>query len=128
VKVIATALAILFRFSPYLSFWRTPECRDKLAAGAAPKYDPVVYAELQKRRKARNRPIRYRMIRTPLLPAISSDSTVLNVMVTRREAARRASLRRGSSRRAPARFLDLTNGVVRKDAVWSKVPEPQRWH
>jgi len=58
VKVIATALAISISFlAVSVVLAHTQNAGDKLAAGAAPKYDPVVYAELQKApEKARNRP------------------------------------------------------------------------
>jgi len=134
VKVIATALAISISFlAVSVVLAHTQNAGDKLAAGAAPKYDPVVYAELQKApEKARNRP-------NPLQndPDTVAAGAILfgqHCAECHGDAARGG--KKGPSLRAAevqgaapgAIFWILTNGVVRKGMpVWSKVPEPQRW-
>jgi len=134
VKVIATALAISISFlAVSVVLAHTQNAGDKLAAGAAPKYDPVVYAELQKApEKARNRP-------NPLQndpDAVAAGAILFGQHCAECHGDAARGGKKGPSLRAAevqgaapgAIFWILTNGVVRKGMpVWSKVPEPQRW-
>jgi len=134
VKVIATALAISISFlAVSVVLAHTQNAGDKLAAGAAPKYDPVVYAELQKApEKARNRP-------NPLQndpDAVAAGAILFGQHCAECHGDAARGGKKGPSLRAAevqgaapgAIFWILTNGVVRKGMpVWSKLPEPQRW-
>ena len=133
-KVIATALAISISFlAVSVVLAHTQNAGDKLAAGAAPKYDPVVYADLQKApEKARNRP-------NPLQndpDAVAAGAILFGQHCAECHGDAARGGKKGPSLRAAevqgaapgAIFWILTNGVVRKGMpVWSKVPEPQRW-
>jgi mono/diheme cytochrome c family protein len=105
----------------------------KPPAGRTPKYDPVVYEELQKApEKARKRP-------NPLendpnavaAGAILFEQHCAECHGDSAEGTRKApSLRVSEVETATpgTLFWLLTNGVVRKKMpVWSKLPEPQRW-
>ena len=133
-KVIATALAISISFlAVSVVLAHTQNAGDKLAAGAPPKYDPAVYAELQKApEKARNRP-------NPLQndpDAVAAGAILFGQHCAECHGDAARGGKKGPSLRAAevqgaapgAIFWILTNGVVRKGMpVWSKVPEPQRW-
>ena len=133
-KVIATALAISISFlAVSVVLAHTQNAGDKLAAGAAPKYDPAVYAELQKApEKARNRP-------NPLQN--DPDAVAAGAILFQQHCAECHGDSAQGSRKAPSLlapevqkatpgtlFWLITNGVVRKKMpVWSKLPEAQRW-
>jgi len=134
VKAIATALAISISFlAVSVVLARTQNAGDKLAAGAAPKYDPAVYAELQKApEKARKRP-------NPLQN--DPDAVAAGAILFQQHCAECHGDSAQGSRKAPSLlapevqkatpgtlFWLITNGVVRKKMpVWSKLPEAQRW-
>ena len=133
-KAIATALAISISFlAVSVVLARTQNAGDKLAAGAAPKYDPAVYAELQKApEKARKRP-------NPLQN--DPDAVAAGAILFQQHCAECHGDSAQGSRKAPSLlapevqkatpgtlFWLITNGVVRKKMpVWSKLPEAQRW-
>ena len=133
-KAIATALAISISFlAVSVVLAQTQNVGDKLAAGAAPKYDPAVYAELQKApEKARNRP-------NPLQN--DPDAVAAGAILFQQHCAECHGDSAQGSRKAPSLlspevqkatpgtlFWLITNGVVRKKMpVWSKLPEAQRW-
>jgi mono/diheme cytochrome c family protein len=134
VKAIATALAISISFlAVSVVLARTQNAGDRLAAGAAPKYDPAVYAELQKApEKARKRP-------NPLQN--DPDAVAAGAILFQQHCAECHGDSAQGSRKAPSLlapqvqkatpgtlFWLITNGVVRKKMpVWSKLPEAQRW-
>lgn len=102
-------------------------------AASTPKYDPTVYAELQKApEKARNRP-------NPLQndpEAVAAGAILFERHCSECHGESAEGSRKAPSLRAPevqmatpgTLFWLLTNGVVRKKMpVWSKLPEPQRW-
>jgi len=106
---------------------------DKSPTSAAPKYDPPVYAELQKApKKAQER-------RNPL--ENDPDAVAAGAILFEQHCAECHGKSAEGTRKAPSlRTLEvqnatpgtlfwlLTNGVVRKKMpVWSKLPEPQRW-
>ena len=106
---------------------------DKATVGAAPKYDPAIYAELQKApEKARNRP-------NPLQndpEAVAAGAVLFEQHCAECHGNAAEGSRKGPSLLVPevqgatpgSIFWVLTNGVVRKKMpVWSKLPEPQRW-
>ena len=105
----------------------------KPPAGTVPKYDPAIYAELQKApEKARKRT-------NPLQN--DPDAVAAGAILFEQHCAECHGNSAEGSRKAPslqvpevqtatpgALFWLLTNGVVRKKMpVWSKLPEPQRW-
>jgi mono/diheme cytochrome c family protein len=107
--------------------------QNKPADGEAPKYDPVVYAELQKApKKARERA-------NPL--ENDPDAVPAGAILFEQHCAECHGKSAEGTRKAPSLsapevqnatpgtlFWLLTNGVVRKNMpVWSKLPEPQRW-
>ena len=106
---------------------------DKPPVAVAPKYDPAIYAELQKApEKARNRanPLQ----NDPEAVAAGGILFEQHCAECHGDAARGGkkapSLRAVEVQEAApgAIFWILTNGVVRKGMpVWSKLPEPQRW-
>jgi mono/diheme cytochrome c family protein len=106
---------------------------DKPSVDAALKYDPAIYAELQKApEKARHRA-------NPLQN--DPDAIAAGAILFERYCAECHGNSAEGSRKAPSirvpevqnashgsLFWLLTNGVVRKGMpVWSKLPEPQRW-
>jgi mono/diheme cytochrome c family protein len=106
---------------------------DKATVGAAPKYDPAIYAELQKApEKARSRA-------NPLQndpDAVAAGAVLFEQHCAECHGNAAEGLRKGPSLLVPevqratpgSIFWVLTNGVVRKKMpVWSKLPEPQRW-
>jgi mono/diheme cytochrome c family protein len=134
VKAIATALAICISFlAASVVLAQIQNTADKPAAGAAPKYDPAVYAELQKApEKARNRA-------NPLQN--DPDAVAAGAILFQQHCAECHGSSAQGSRKAPnllapevqkatpgTLFWLITNGVVRKKMpVWSKLPEAQRW-
>jgi mono/diheme cytochrome c family protein len=133
VKAIAAALGVcasLLAVSVLLAQNRNPE---KPLVDAAPKYDPAVYAELQKApQKARNRP-------NPL--ENDPDAAAAGAILFEQHCAECHGNSAEGWRKAPSLrvsevqnatpgtlFWLITNGVVRKKMpVWSRLPEPQRW-
>jgi mono/diheme cytochrome c family protein len=106
---------------------------DKPSVDAAPKYDPAIYAELQKApEKARNRA-------NPLQndpDAVAAGAILFEQHCAECHGEAGRGGKKGPSLRAAevqdatpgAIFWILTNGVVRKGMpVWSKLPEPRRW-
>ncbi|HKV62106.1 MAG TPA: cytochrome c [Candidatus Acidoferrum sp.] len=106
---------------------------DKPPAVTAPKYDPTIYAELQKApEKARKRA-------NPLQN--DPDAVLAGGILFEQHCAECHGNAAEGSRKAPSLlvpevqdatpgtlFWVITNGVVRKKMpVWSKLPEPQRW-
>ena len=106
---------------------------EKLPVAARPKYDPAIYAELQKApEKARNRP-------NPLQN--DPEAIPAGAILFEQHCAECHGNAAEGSRKAPSLlvpevqnatpgtlFWVITNGVVRKKMpVWSKLPEPQRW-
>jgi mono/diheme cytochrome c family protein len=106
---------------------------EKPPMDAVPKYDPAIYAELQKApEKARNRP-------NPLQN--DPDAVAAGAILFEQHCAECHGNAAGGSRKAPSLLVPevrnatpgtlfwlITNGVVRKKMpVWSKLPEPQRW-
>ena len=106
---------------------------EKLPVVAGPKYDPAIYAELQKApEKARNRA-------NPLQN--DPEAVAAGAIVFEQHCAECHGNAAEGSRKAPSLlvpevqnatpgtlFWVITNGVVRKKMpVWSKLPEPQRW-
>ena len=132
-KAIVAALAVcasLLAASILLAQSPSPE---KPAAGAAPPYNPAIYAELQKApEKARNRA-------NPLQTdpeAVAAGSILFEQHCAECHGNVAEGSRKGPSLLVPevqsappgSIFWVLTNGVVRKKMpVWSKLPEPQRW-
>ena len=132
-KAIAAALAVCASFLAVSALLAQNQNSDKPAAGATPKYDPAIYAELQKApEKARNRA-------NPLQN--DPDAVAAGAILFQQHCAECHGNSAEGSRKAPslqvpevqtatpgALFWLLTNGVVRKKMpVWSKLPEPQRW-
>ena len=106
---------------------------EKLSVVAGPKYDPAIYAELQKApEKARKRA-------NPLQN--DPEAVAAGAIVFEQHCAECHGIAAAGSRKAPSLlvpevqnatpgtlFWVITNGVVRKKMpVWSKLPEPQRW-
>lgn len=106
---------------------------EKLPVVARAKYDPAIYAELQKApEKARNRA-------NPL--QTDPEAVAAGAIVFEQHCAECHGNAAEGSRKAPSLlvpevqnatpgtlFWVITNGVVRKKMpVWSKLPEPQRW-
>jgi mono/diheme cytochrome c family protein len=124
------ACASLLAVSVLLAQSRNSE---KPSIEAAPKYDPAIYAELQKApEKARNRP-------NPLQN--DADAVAAGAILFEQHCAECHGNAAEGSRKAPSLLVPevrnatpgtlfwlITNGVVRKKMpVWSKLPEPQRW-
>ena len=132
-KTVAAALAVCASFltvSAVLGQYRNTQ---KLPNGETPKYDPVIYSELQKApEKARNRA-------NPLQndpEAAAAGGILFEQHCAECHGDAAEGSRKGPSLRVAevqsatpgAIFWILTNGVVRKKMpVWSKLPEPQRW-
>ena len=132
-KAITGALAVCGSFLAVSIVLARTQNVDKPTAGAAPKYDPALYAELQKApEKARNRP-------NPLQndpDAVAAGAILFEQHCAECHGDAGRGGQKGPSLRAVevqnatpgAIFWILTNGVVRKGMpVWSKLPEPQRW-
>jgi len=132
-KAVAAALAVSTSFLAVSVVLAQSRSSGKPPGGAAPKYDPAIYAELQKApEKARNRT-------NPLQN--DPDAVAAGAILFEQHCAECHGNSAEGSRKAPslqvpevqtatpgALFWLLTNGVVRKKMpVWSKLPEPQRW-
>jgi len=133
VKAIAAAFAVCTSFIGISVVPAQSQNSDKPPVGAAPKYDPAIYAELQKApEKARKRG-------NPLQndpDAVAAGAILFEQRCAEchgdaaRGGVKAPSLRAAEVQGATpgAIFWILTNGVVRKGMpVWSKLPEPQRW-
>jgi mono/diheme cytochrome c family protein len=133
VKAIAAALAVCVLFLAVSVVLAQSGNSDKTATGEGPKYDPSIYAELQKApEKARNRV-------NPLQndpDAVAAGSILFDQHCAECHGDTAQGGKKGPSLRVAevqsatpgAIFWILTNGVVRKGMpVWSKLPEPQRW-
>jgi len=132
VKAMAAALAVCTSFIGVSVVLAQSQTSDKPPVGAAPKYDPAIYAELQKApEKARKRG-------NPLQndpDAVAAGGILFEQHCAEchgdaAQGGKGPSLRAAEVQGAPpgAIFWILTNGVVRKGMpVWSKLPEPQRW-
>ncbi len=132
-KAIAAALAVCTSFLAVSVVLAWTQNSGKPPVAAAPKYDPAIYAELQKApEKARNRA-------NPLQN--DPDAVAAGAILFEQHCAECHGHSAEGSRKAPSLlapevqsatpgtlFWLLTNGVVRKKMpVWSKLPEPQRW-
>ena len=132
-KAVAAALAacsLLLAVSVVLA--QSPNS-GKPPAAAAPKYDPSIYAELQKA------PEKARLRANPLQndpDAVAAGAILFEQHCAECHGASARGGQKGPSLRAAevqaatpgAIFWVLTNGVVRKGMpVWSKLPEPRRW-
>jgi mono/diheme cytochrome c family protein len=133
VKSVAAALVICTSFLAVSVVLGQSRNSDKLSVGAAPKYNPAIYAELQKAsEKARSRV-------NPLQN--DPDAVAAGAILFEQHCAECHGSTAEGSRKAPSLLVPevqsatpgtlfwlLTNGVVRKKMpVWSKLPEPQRW-
>ena len=132
-KAAAAALAVSASFLAVSVVLAQTRSTDKPPVGAAPKYDPAIYAELQKApEKARNRA-------NPLqndADAVAAGAILFEQHCAECHGDAAQGGKKGPNLRAVevqgatpgAIFWILTNGVVRKGMpVWSKLPEPQRW-
>jgi mono/diheme cytochrome c family protein len=133
VKAVTVALAVCACFLGVSVVLAQNGKTEKLPVVAGPKYDPAVYAELQKApEKARNRA-------NPLQN--DPDAIAAGAILFEQPGAECHGNAAEGSRKAPSLlapevqsatpgtlFWVITNGVVRKKMpVWSKLPEPQRW-
>jgi mono/diheme cytochrome c family protein len=133
VKAIAAALAVCTSFLAVSVLLAQSRNSDKPPADTTPKYDPTIYAELQKApEKARNRA-------NPLQN--DPDAVAAGALLFEQHCAECHGHSAEGSRKAPSLLVPevqsaspgtlfwlVTNGVVRKKMpVWSKLPEPQRW-
>ena len=132
-KATAAALAVCSSFLAVSILLAQSPNPEKPSAGTASKYDPAIYAELQKApEKARNR-------LNPLQndpDAVGAGSILFEQHCAECHGNSAEGSRKGPSLLVPevqsatpgTLFWLLTNGVVRKKMpVWSKLPEPQRW-
>ena len=132
-KAVPAALAVSISLLTLSVALAQSRSSGKPPAGAVPKYDPAIYAELQKApEKARKRT-------NPLQN--DPDAVAAGAILFEQHCAECHGNSAEGSRKAPslqvpevqtatpgALFWLLTNGVVRKKMpVWSKLPEPQRW-
>jgi len=133
VKGAAAALFVSASFLAVSVVLAQTRSSDKPPVGAAPQYDPAIYAELQKApEKARNRA-------NPLqndADAVAAGAILFEQHCAECHGHAAQGGKKGPNLRAVevqgatpgAIFWILTNGVVRKGMpVWSKLPEPQRW-
>jgi mono/diheme cytochrome c family protein len=133
VKVIAAVTAFCASFLVASIILAQSQNADKPAAGAAPKYDPAIYAELQKA------PEKARCRANPLQN--DPDAVAAGAILFEQHCAECHGDSAKGSRKAPSLLVPevqkatpgtlfwlITNGVVRKKMpVWSKLPEAQRW-
>ena len=132
-KAAAAALAVSASFLAVSVVLAQTRSSDRPPVGAAPKYDPAIYAELQKApEKARNRA-------NPLqndADAVAAGAILFEQHCAECHGHAAQGGKKGPNLRAVevqgatpvAIFWILTNGVVRKGMpVWSKLPEPRRW-
>jgi len=132
-KAFAAALAGCVLFLAVAVVLGQGQNPDKSRTGEAPKYDPAIYAELQRApKKARKRA-------NPL--ENDPDAVTAGAILFEQHCAECHGKSAEGTRKAPSLrarevqnatpgtlFWLLTNGVVRKKMpVWSKLPEPQRW-
>ena len=132
-KAFAASLAVCNSFLALTVVLAQSRKSDKPPVGEAPKYDPAIYAELQKApAKARNRanPLQH-----------DPDAVAAGAILFEQHCAECHGNSAEGTRKAPSLltpevkkatpgtlFWVITNGVVRKKMpVWSKLPEPQRW-
>jgi mono/diheme cytochrome c family protein len=133
VKAVPAALAVYISLLTLSVALAQSRSSGKSPSGAAPKYDPAIYAELQKApEKARNRT-------NPLQndpEAVAAGAILFAQHCAECHGNSAEGSRKAPSLQAPevqtatpgTLFWVLTNGVVRKKMpVWSKLPEPQRW-
>jgi len=133
VKAIVAALAVCTSFLAVSLALGQSGNPGKSPAGAAPQYDPAIYAELQKApEKARKRT-------NPLQndpEAVAAGAILFEQHCAECHGDAGQGGRKGPNLRVAevqnalpgAIFWVLTNGVVRKGMpVWSKLPAPQRW-
>jgi len=133
VKAVIAALAVCGSFVAVCGVFAQARNTEQLPAVSTTKYDPAIYAELQKApEKARNRP-------NPLqndADAVAAGAILFEQHCAECHGNVAEGSRKGPSLLVPevqtappgAIFWVLTNGVVRKKMpVWSKLPEPQRW-
>jgi len=133
VKAIVAALAVCTSFLAVSLALGQSGNPGKSPAGAAPQYDPAIYAELQKApEKARKRT-------NPLQndpEAVAAGAILFEQHCAECHGDAGQGGRKGPNLRVAevqnalpgAIFWVLTNGVVRKGMpVLSKLPEPQRW-
>jgi len=133
VKAIVAALAVCTSFLAVSLALGQSGNPGKSPAGAAPQYDPAIYAELQKApEKARKRT-------NPLQndpEAVAAGAVLFEQHCAECHGDAGQGGRKGPNLRVAevqnalpgAIFWVLTNGVVRKGMpVWSKLPAPQRW-
>jgi mono/diheme cytochrome c family protein len=133
VKAIAAAFAVCTSFFAASIVLAQSQNSAKATAGVAPKFNPAIYAELQKApEKARNRA-------NPLQN--DPDAVAAGAILFEQHCVECHGNSAEGSRKAPSLLVPevqsatqgtlfwlLTNGVVRKKMpVWSKLPEPQRW-
>jgi mono/diheme cytochrome c family protein len=133
VKGVIAALTVCAAFLAVSILLAQSPASDKPSAGGAPRYNPAIYAELQKApEKARNRA-------NPLQN--DPDAVAAGAILFEQHCAECHGNAAEGSRKAPSLlvpevqnatpgtlFWVITNGVVRKKMpVWSKLPEPQRW-
>lgn len=132
-KAIVAALAVCTSFLAVSLALGQSGNPGKSPAGAAPQYDPAIYAELQKApEKARKRT-------NPLQndpEAVAAGAILFEQHCAECHGDAGQGGRKGPNLRVAevqnalpgAIFWVLTNGVVRKGMpVWSKLPAPQRW-
>jgi mono/diheme cytochrome c family protein len=133
VRAVTAALAACTSFLAASVVLAQSQKSEKPPDTVAPKYDPAIYAELQKApEKARNRT-------NPLQN--DPDAIAAGAILFEQHCAECHGSSAQGGKKAPslhaaevqgaspgAIFWVLTNGVVRKGMpVWSKLPEPQRW-
>jgi mono/diheme cytochrome c family protein len=133
VKAAAAALAVSASFLAVSVVLAQSRSSDKSPAGAAPPYDPAIYAELQKA------PEKFRNRANPL--ENDPEAVAAGALLFEQHCAECHGNSAEGSQKAPSLLVPevqnatpgtlfwlLTNGVVRKKMpVWSKLPEPQRW-
>jgi mono/diheme cytochrome c family protein len=133
VKAIIASLAVCSSFLAASLVLAQSQNSGSPPAAGTPKYDPAIYAELQKApEKARNRA-------NPLqndLEAVAAGAILFEQHCAECHGESAEGSRKAPSLLVPevqnatpgTLFWLLTNGVVRKKMpVWSKLPEPQRW-
>jgi mono/diheme cytochrome c family protein len=133
VKAVVAALVVCASFLAVSVLLAQSRNSDKPPVEATPKYDPSIYAELQKApEKARNRA-------NPLQN--DPQAVAAGALLFEQHCAECHGHSAEGSRKAPSLLVPavqnatpgtlfwlMTNGVVRKKMpVWSKLPEPQRW-
>ncbi len=132
-RAIAAALAVCTSFLVVSIVLAQSRNSGKPLVGAASKYDPAIYGELQKA------PEKARIRANPLQN--DPDAVAAGAILFEQHCAECHGNSGDGSHKAPSLLVPevqsatpgtlfwlLTNGVVRKKMpVWSKLPEPQRW-